>query len=305
MQFRITKTIAAAAFVLATVSAQAQFKLYKVTNGTRTAIKSGDKVDIRLAADDAALDNVMVEIDIAAFKKAYKFDRVAIVYTLNNYEVSYYGHTFDSQLNLKKYGGKGLVPVYAFDTKNFKETDFRTLVKGSISYDGPSKNVRKVIIYGSYITGEEGYFDNDTYKTRDVYSAGEQLATIELNAVFNEQRMLDYDYDNAVRALENMSDRFERNVVSNITQYVAPYVATPLYGALADGFKEVWAAKLALVKSETDKQKTIAAVEQLAKDFELMGTVAQKDKAILKTMNKEIKTKTTIEEKWELIKANA
>jgi|GEM_PF-3340692 len=306
MQFRITRTIVAATFVLAALSAQAQFKIYKVTNGTRTAIKSGDKVDIRLAADDAVLDNVVVDLDIAAFLKAYKFDRVAIVYTLNNYEVEYYGHTFESTLNLKKYAGKGIIPVYAYDTKNFKETDFRTLVKGSVVYDGSLKDVRKVVIYGSYKTGEEGYFDNnDIYKTRDVFSPGELLATVELNVLFNQQKILDYDYNRSLSDLETMSYRFDRNVLENITQYLAPYVGTPMYGALADGFSDVWKAKVALVKSETDKQKTIDAVAQLAKDFELMATVSNKDKAILKTMNKDIKSKTTLEEKWDLIKSNA
>ena len=308
MQFRITKTITAVAFVLASVSVQAQIKISKVTNGTRTAVKNGDKVDIHLSkTDETVLDNVVVDLDIAAFKKAYKFDRVAIVYTLNNYEVEYYGHTFDSPLNTKKYAGKGIIPVYAYDTKNFKETDFRTLVKGSVNYSGSRTDVRKVIVYGSYKTGEEGYFDNnDIYKTRDVFSPGEVLASVDLNVIFDEERMLDYDYNRVMNNdLENMSDKFERNIVGNVTQYVAPYVATPLYGALAEGFREVWKSKVDALKAETDKQKAINSVKQLSADYETMYKASQKDKAVLKTMNKDIKTKTTVEEKWELIKANA
>ena len=49
---------------------------------------------------------------------------------------------------------------------------------------------------------------------------------------------------------------------------------------------------------------SIALVKQLYEDYKLMREVSLKDKAILKTMNKEIKTKATPQDKWDYIKAN-
>lgn len=298
--------MALAAFILSAAAVHSQIKISKVANGTRTAVKSGEKVDIRIGADEMAIDNIVVELDIAALKKTYKYDLIEVGYKWNGTMMGYYDHEFDSQLNVKKYGGKGVVPVYLFNTKNFKETDYRLLAEGTY-YSGPEgEKTREIVVVGYYITGEEGYFDrNDVWKTRNTYSKGEPLVKVPFNAVFSAEVIAEHDLNMARRTADELSDRFDRNVKENITQYVAPYVATPLYGALAEGFQEVWDAKVKALMAESDPQKATAAAEQLTKDFELMKTVSQKDKAVLKTMNKEIKTKTTTDQKWELIKANA
>jgi hypothetical protein len=306
MQLSITKSVALTAFIMYAAMSQAQIKISKVANGTRTAVASGGKIDVRIQDDEKALENIVVDIDIAAFKKAYKYDLVGVYYKWQGTTMGYYEHEFDSQLNTKKYGGKGVIPVYLFDTKNFKETDFRTLAEGTY-YSGPEgEKTREILIKGYYITGEEGYFDrNDMYKTRNTYSEGELITKVPFGAVFTPEAIAAHDLRLAQNMVSNMSDRFENNVKSNITQYVAPYVATPLYGALADGIQDVWNAKVAAVMAEKDAQKALDGANQLEKDFEVMMNVSRKDKSILKTMNKEIKSKTTIDQKWELIQANA
>ena len=57
-------------------------------------------------------------------------------------------------------------------------------------------------------------------------------------------------------------------------------------------------------KSPENADKYIASVAELNKDLEVMYAVAAKDKAVLKTLNKEIKTKQTTQEKWDYIQAN-
>jgi hypothetical protein len=306
MKFGITKSIALATFLLSAAAVHSQIKISKVANGTRTAVKSGEKIDIRIGAEEMALDNIVVDLDIAAFKKAYKYDLVGVYYMWQGAIISYYEHEFDSPLNLKKYGGKGVIPVYLYNTKNFKETDYRILADGTY-YSGPDgEKTREIVVKGYYITGEEGYFDQyDVYKTRNTYSSGEPLTKAPFNAVFSPEVMAEHDLRMARATASKLSDNFGNDVKGNVSQYVAPYVNTPLYGALVDGFQEVWDAKVAAVMAESDAQKAAAAVEQLTKDFALMKAISQKDKAVLKTMNKEIKTKTTTDEKWELIKANA
>ncbi|WP_343603760.1 hypothetical protein [Fluviicola sp.] len=307
--------LAGAIFIFSnTVSAQFKFSKVNVADGVKTAVKSGDKVDLRLSPAGNVEQNFVVDIDIAAFRKAYKYDVVIVGYLRDDQMNFSYLHEFESVLNTKKYGGKGIVPVYAYDTKKFKETDYRTLAKDGIDYEGPKPVVRKLAIYGSYITGEEGYFDaNDTYQFRNKYSPGELLGYIELNTVYNkaqieafEAKKKEQEYNQADRYIDNMQSNFGRSVIENVEQYLAPVVATPMYMALSDGLKEVWNWRVKAVraqKSPENADKFIAAVEELTKDFEIMNTISKKDKSILKVMNKEIKAKATEQEKWDYIKS--
>lgn len=297
------------------VSAQFKFAKVNVADGVKTGVKSGDKVDMRLSPAGNVEQNFVVDIDIAAFRKAYKYDVVTVAY-LRNDQITYsYIHEFESVLNTKKYGGKGIIPVYAYDNKKFKETDYRALAKDFIEYEGTTPVTRKLAVYGCYITGEEGYFDaNDMYQFRNKYSQGELLGFIELNTVYNKKQIDDfnakkkqYEYNQAEKDIDNLNYRFKRNVIENVNQYLAPVVATPMYGALADGFTEVWNWKVKEVeaqKSPENAEKFIAAVAQLDLDLQVMSAVAGKDKNVLKTLNKEIKTKKTPEEKWAYIQAN-
>ncbi len=307
--------IGATALVSTAVNAQFKFSKVNVADGVKTAVKSGDKVNMNLNAAGNVEQNFVVDIDIAAFLKAYKYDVVTVTYERDD-RVSYqYDHEFASMLNTKKYAGKGIVPVYAYDTKKFKETDYRVLAKDNITYEGPTPIVRKIAVYGRYITGEEWYFDeNEKYQERNKYSEGELLGYIEIVTVYNKVQLDEYNakegkakYDRALSSIESMQYDFKRNVLSNINQYVAPVVETPIYLSLADGFTEVWDWRVKTVNAgmSTDNiEASIASVEALRADYNLMIAVSEKDKSILKTMNKEIKTKTTPEDKWSYIQSN-
>ncbi|MNK02302.1 hypothetical protein D3C87_201230 [compost metagenome] len=297
------------------VNAQFKFSKVNVADGVKTAVKSGDKVDLRLSPTGNVEQNFVVDLDIAAFRKAHKYDVVMIAY-LRNDQVTYsYIHEFESVLNTKKYGGKGIIPIYAFDNKKFKETDYRALAKDLIEYEGTKPVSRKVAVYGSYITGEEGYFDaKDTYQFRNKYSDGELLGYIELNTIYNKKQIDDFnekqkleEYNQASRSIDNLNSTFRRNVLENINQYLAPVVATPMYMALADGFSDVWDSKVKAVEAQRSPEnadKFIASIHELEKDLQTMYDVAKKDKNVLKTMNKEIKTKKTTQEKWDYIQSN-
>lgn len=297
------------------VNAQFKFSKVNVADGIKTGVKSGEKVDLRLNPTGNVEQNFVVDLDIAAFRKAYKYDVVTIAYLRNDQINFSYIHEFESILNTKKYGGKGIIPIYAYDTKKFKETDYRVLAKDLIEYDGSTSIVRKIAVYGNYITGEEGYFDaNENYQFRNKYSEGELLGYIELNTIYNKKQLDDYNakqklnnYYQAENDLDRMQSSFKRNVLENVNQYVAPVVATPIYGALSEGLTEVWDWKVKAAeanKSPENAEQFIASVSELSKDLEVMYAVAKKDKNVLKTMNKEIKTKKTTQEKWDYIKSN-
>ena len=314
-QKRFKIVLAGAVFIFSNaVNAQFKFSKVNIADGVKTAVKAGDKVDMRLSPTGNVEQNFVVDLDIAAFRKAYKYDVVFIAYLRNDKVNFSYLHEFESVLNTKKYGGKGIIPIYAYDTKKFKETDYRVLAKDGIEYEGSTPVVRKVAVYGCFITGEEGYFDsNDMYQLRNKYSEGELLGYIELNTVYNKKQIEDYnakqkqaEYNQAERGIDNLQSSFRRNVLENINQYLAPVVATPMYMALADGFTEVWNWKVKdaeAQKSPENADKFIASVAQLEKDFQTMYEVAKKDKNVLKTMNKEIKTKNSTQEKWDYIQS--
>ncbi|MNU60187.1 hypothetical protein D3C71_493720 [compost metagenome] len=307
--------LAGAIFIFSnSVNAQFKFSKVNVADGVKTAVKSGDKVDMRLSPTGNVEQNFVVDIDIAAFRKAYKYDVVTVAYLRNDKINFTYIHEFESVLNTKKYGGKGIVPIYAYDNKKFKETDYKVLAKDLIEYEGATPISRKVAVYGCYITGEEGYFDaNDTYQFRNKYSEGELLGYIELNTVYNKKQIEDFntkqkaaEYNQADGSIDNMQSRFRRNVLENVNQYLAPVVATPMYMALSDGLTEIWDWKVKAVqaqKSPENADKFIASVSELEKDLEVLYTIATKDKSILKVMNKEIKTKNTTQEKWDYVKS--
>lgn len=305
-----------AVFILSnSVNAQFKFSKVNVADGIKTGVKSGEKVDLRISPTGNVEQNFVVDLDIAAFRKAYKYDVVTIAYLRNDQINFSYIHEFESILNTKKYGGKGIIPIYAYDTKKFKETDYRVLARDLIEYDGSNSIVRKIAVYGNYITGEEGYFDaNENYQFRNKYSEGELLGYIELNTIYNKKQLDDYNakqklnnYYQAENDLDRMQSSFKRSVLENVNQYVAPVVETPIYGALAEGLREVWDWKVKAVeanKSPENAEKFIASVSELSKDLEVMYAVAKKDKNVLKTMNKEIKTKKTTQDKWDYIKSN-
>ncbi|MNY25625.1 hypothetical protein D3C86_1594210 [compost metagenome] len=80
-----------------------------------------------------------------------------------------------------------------------------------------------------------------------------------------------------------------------------------MYMALADGFSDVWDSKVKAVEAQRSPEnadKFIASIHELEKDLQTMYDVAKKDKNVLKTMNKEIKTKKTTQEKWDYIQSN-
>lgn len=306
----------AGAVVLFSQVANAQFKFSKVNvaDGAKTLVKDGEKTDVKISPTGTVEQNIVVDIDIAAFRKAYKYDVVMVGYIREKSITYKYVHEFESVLNTKKYAGKGIIPVYAWDNRKFKETDFRVLAKDLIEYEGPKPIVRQVAVYGSYIIGEEGYFDeNDKFQFRNKYSDGELLGFVEINTVYNPAQIKAYDdkakanaFASAQRTVDNLQYNFKRDVMDRINETVAPVVATPIYVALGNSFQEVWDAKVKEVQqfnSADNVDKYISMVEQLSKDYQLMYDVIKKDKNRLKTMNKEIKAKTTTQEKWEYIQS--
>ena len=313
---KLFKVIAVGSLLLSTQFVGAQFKFSKVNvaDGVKTGIKSEEKVDLTISPSGNVQQNFVVDLDIAAFRKAYKYDVVTIAYLRNSIITYQYDHEFESMLNTKKYGGKGIIPVYAYDNKKFKEQDFRVLANDKIDYDGPTPITRHVAVYGRYIIGEEGYFDrNDRYQFRNKYSEAELLGAIELNTIYNPAQINEYNtkaraynFSSNQDKVKNLDRRFRKDVIDKINETVAPVVATPIYVALGNGFQEVWDWRMNEVQqfnSLDSAEKFTEQVEALSNDYSLMYNVIHKDKGRLKTMNKEIKTKNSVQEKWDYIKS--
>src|SRR5690606_23785956 len=100
----------AGAVVLFSQVANAQFKFSKVnvSDGTKTLLKAGETTDVKISPAGTVEQNIVVDIDIAAFRKAYKYDVVMVGYIREKSMTYSYIHEFESILNTKKYAGKGI-----------------------------------------------------------------------------------------------------------------------------------------------------------------------------------------------------
>ncbi len=310
----LLKLALAGAVLLFSQSIFAQFKFSKinVADGVKTALKAGDKIDVYINENGTVKQNVVVEIDIAACRNAYKYDIITVGYVKNGYLLHRQDHEFESMLNSKKYGNKGTIPVYAFDNKKFKETDFRVLATDKVEYEGEDI-VRKIAVYGQYITGEEGYFDrNDRYQWRNKVSELELLGYVDLIAHYPTEQINAYNV--AAKAKRYASDQydvtrnddyFKRDVLSKIEASRAPVVDTPILAALSNGYKEVWNWKLKEVKQYDSKETSEMFSTKVTELYEMYKIMYESvsDKERLKSMNKEIKSHTTVEQKWMYIKS--
>lgn len=310
----LLKSVVIITLLLISQSSFAQIKISKINqaDGVKTVVKNGTTTDITINEDGTVKQNFVVELDIAAFRAAYKYDHVSIIYHKNEDNNYREDHEFESLLNSKKYGNKGIIPFYVYNTKNFKETDFRVLTQNSVLCEGEKEF--KIAIYGHYITGEEGYFDrNDRYQTRKLLSQRELITYIDITPNFAPSQLEAYNRKQADKAyastqyqLRKNEEFFRDRILSTIESNRAPVVDTPIYLALSNGYKEVWNAKVKEVK-EYDKLETAVTFYSKVKELEEMYTIMinsiQKNKENLKALNKEIKGLTTTEQKWNYIKS--
>ena len=305
--------LAGAALLFSQVSI-AQFKISKVNqpDGAKTLLKSGSTLDIHINDDGTVKENFLVELDIAAFRAAHNYDVVAVIFHKNDYDNYRLDHEFESQLNAKKYGNKGIIPFYVFNTKNFKETDVRVLTENYFKCEGDQ--VCKIAVYGQYVTGTEGYFDrNERYQTRNLLSSRELLGYIDIKPVYSAKKLEEYNvtvgdkvYSDLQYRMRRVEDLYKREVLGYIEDSRVPVVDTPVYFALSSAFNDVFKAKLKEAK-DYDQRESLETfrkkVVELDELVQMMYEKAKANKSNYKALNKQVKALTTTQQRLEFIQA--
>ncbi len=300
----------------------AQVKYYKVQNGTKTLLKTGEKFVIPLNDKLEASTNFLMEIDIIAFKKLYTYQSISatMVYKNDNGDAivkDYINWNLGSELYKSKYGTEKVLNYYLFGTEEVRKNPKNMyFYKGALSLSDALDTIY-FDIEAAYKTGKEGYFENDAYKERDVFSKREYVpnpnspivsfqipAAVLLDKKYKDFVDPGYASTNDMMGLSAIHRKIENewNRVKDIK------TAVPVVGYISN-FPEVARAmelildqKEAEIKKETDKQKAIDLVEQWSNDSKYLIVLEKSENPTLKALNKKMKGITDPNALMELFK---
>lgn len=295
----------------------AQINFYKVKNGVNTPVKTSEEIEINLDDNLVPDCNILVELDLKAFKSAYKYDDILISYLeKDGGHVASFNFTFDSQLNLKKYGDAKTVRFYLFATDQANEDNNNiSLIKPFVSFSG-SKKQYYIQVAGRYREKEEEYYDNGAWKVRDIWSKNEPLAKFTTSAIKfkpSEGAVLVAKFD---QLINRGYGEFEgttgiRSVHDKVTEHIKtvksfqtniPVVGTsPNYPQVYEAMSEILKSKEDEINGMSDKKQALAKLEHWNKEYTYL-LVGDKGKDALKALNKDLKGAGSISDKMELFK---
>lgn len=295
----------------------AQVTFYKVKGGVNTPVKTSEEIEINLDDNLVPDCNILVELDLKAFKTAYKYDDILISYfDKDGNWVASFNFTFDSQLNLKKYGEAKTVRFYLFSTSDAKEDNNNiTLIKPSVSFSD-SKKQYYIQIAGRYREREEEYYDNGAWKTRDIWSKNEPLAKFTTSAIkykpsegavlvakFDQLINRGYGEFEGLKGIKAINDKVTEHF-KTVKSYQTniPVVGTsPNYPQVYEAMSEIVKSRESEITGISDKKQALAKLEQWNQDYTYL-LVGNKDKDVLKSLNKELKGASSVSDKMEIFK---
>jgi len=316
-----TKLLFTAALFLLAVAGHSQFSYYKVQNGSKTPLKEGESVTIPLDDNNAPLANVLMEIDVKAFRTAHKYDLIAPTFCVKESDGSlrqlyYVDFVFDSQLNLKKYASVKTLKVYLFGTPDVTADNYNLyLTKPKVTYDDALLNYI-MLLGASYITGTEDVYDDGVFRERNIYSKretiskpGSPLIRFEMTPgtlVSEKHRRLivaGYASMDGQMSLASVTKAVSDEIAA-IKKFVTsiPMVGTSEnYPNISESMQMISDARKNEITNETDKAKALALLEQWSKEYKHL-LVSGKGKDILKDMNKQLKGKTDVQSRMDVFK---
>jgi hypothetical protein len=303
--------------------AKAQIKYYKVEKGVKTELKAGENVDLAVDAESNIQTNVLVEIDIKDFRAKHNYDNMIIQWMDkrtdggSTIERSFVHYTFDDPFILKKFAGVNILKVYLFKTDD-NASDSKALFLQNYSSVNLSylDYTYQVKVSGRYIQKVEEYYEDKTWKKRNVYSTLEPISS---SAVFtykySKEGLVAEQYKqfvnpgneskNGVTGLNSIKSTFSNEIYSIKRETInVPVVgAIEAYKEIPKALEAIWAAKSQPILDEKDKQKAMDLLMQLNKDYKVC-VVSGLDKSVLKSINKELKGLNTADEMYAVFKKN-
>lgn len=286
----------------------AQVKYYKIQNGTKTLLKEGEELNIKLNEKMEPEVNFLMEVDIVAFRKAQTYQLIAatMVYVIEGKSYIKYLHDWnlESEMFKAKYGTEKVLNFYLFGTpdviKNPKNMSFyKTNIPLSDAEDSYHFDLE-----AAYKTGKEGYFDNNVYKERDVFSKREYVPNPKSPIVsfsIPESVTLKHKYDvlvssgngiyEGINSLGLINDdlRTEVLAVKNIKANVPVLGYVPTFPEVARAMEAIMDYKRNEIKNEADMTKAIALVEAWNKDAAYLHVLEKSETSTLKAFNKKLK----------------
>ena len=301
----------------------AQFKIYKISKGTKTELANGGLLEIEVDVDWKPMDKFLLEIDVKKFREKFKYDVISLKWGGDGGSIdAYLSHEFDSELSKKKYANVNKFNVYLFKTANISEEvgnfflSNKQIANWQINYTG-----YKLSFGANYITGVENYYDENSksIKVRNVYSKLENLFALDLkfvNSASTQAAAIEKKYketfDNDFSKVQKYYIEYGascaknlRNVNSNIP-IISIVVFIQKYKQIPLAIEEITKYHFELLKAEKDKAKALEMydnwINKKGRDIYCIEEYkSNKDK--LKKLEKDLKSATSVEQKIDLIKA--
>lgn len=277
-----------------------QFTVYKLSNSTKTEIKAGETVELNINDDLTAQDNIMVELDIKAFRAKYKYDEVVITTQYGEGGTSYYPFMFDEPVNVKRYSDQKKIYFYLYRTAEAESNPLHYIMSEQAKVSDASENAYAFRVNGRYLKDTEEYYDKGVWKKRNIYTDAEPLFKAVYRKKLSDAYYLDKRHVRMIQSALDYSEGQLKNLYYTTRDIKLYYnTGTAAYPQIYKDIEVVADGMYDKIQAMTDKQ---AAIDQLVAWSRRAKTLAvgKLDKKILKELNKELKAATSFEDKLAL-----
>jgi hypothetical protein len=319
-------------------SAHAQFLFYKIEKGVKTPLKSGEEIVIATDDNLKATSNVMLEVNVAEFKKKYTYNLFAIgllaARSGKNEMLMRHPLLFGSEYYTTKFGSDKVLRYYLFpDETTAKDPKALVFYKGDDWYNKFTYEISLDTflfeLEGRYKTGSETYYDenSNSVKTRDVFTDPEYLPIVETPFVrftttdkvkqdyqrsLDEQRykrvIVDTDYSTYYRqggksfiTLFGIEEELEKESDKVILNYnIGGTGGVILYPQIAKAIQEIGVYKTNQIKAEPDMYKALTMLDEWEINYKKLIIIERLTEDQRKQLNKQLKAAPDAAAKYEI-----
>ncbi|MES2589297.1 MAG: hypothetical protein V4622_09970 [Bacteroidota bacterium] len=286
----------------------AQVKYYKIQDGAKTLLKEAEQITIPLNDKMESNVNILMEVDMVAFKKTYTYQQITSTLNYNSNGKAYIKDNIywniESDLFKAKYGADKTLSYYLLGTAEvLKNPKNMYYYKGSITLDNADDTVY-FDIEAAYKTGKEGYFENNAYKERDVFSKREYVpnpkspiiryeipASILLDDKYKSYVNPGYAESKELIGFRNIQRKLEDELrqIKDIKQNVPVVGFVYTFAEVSRAMETIVKSRENQIKNETDKQKALDLLAVWNKDYTFLLVLEKSETPTLKALNKKMK----------------
>jgi hypothetical protein len=317
-------------------TAHAQFQFYTIEKGVKTAQKGADQILINIDENLKSDKNVMLEVNVAEFKKKYTYNLFAIGLFCSSLGTERYlmrqPVVFGSELYTTKYGTDKVLRFYLFpDETTASDNKAFVFYAGNDWYNKftyeSTLDTLHFQLEGRYKTGSEFYSENGSVKERDLFTEAEQLKIASSPFVRFEpteklkqdhQRKMDEDRYKKTISDYGYSSTYQRGSEYYLTllgiegklgeesdRIVTTYNiggvgGVILYPQIAKAIEEIGDYKSALIKAEPDMYKALEMMDAWSVDYKKLFITDSLTEDQRKALNKQLKAAPDAAAKYQI-----